>query len=620
MARRKKRRLSPRFYMVLVIALAVVVGVVLIAKKISEPDTGEDPDATPTPVPTTTPAPTNTPKPPLPAEVSVVRAEAANPSAFGFSTELQEDGNKTSSYSRSVPITFGRGTEYTQLQGVTTFAGNNYRNGFSYGTATVSEKRLKLAWEKPVGALGTWTGTGWTGQPLIVKWPAEVRPMLGIGDGYKQNENFVEVIYPAMDGNIYFYDLESGQPSRNPINNGVVNKGTACLDPRGYPLLFVGQGIPVQNDKGNNQAYVRVYNLVTNEVIAAFGGYDYFSDRDWQAFDSSPLLVDDTLVFAGENGVLYSSKLNVTYDNATGTLTINPERLVKYRYEGSGYSAKDKEGARWYGFESSPAAFRNYVFLTDNGGRLQCVNVNNLRLQYVTDLKDESDSTPVIEEDFDDNTIYLYSGSQTSIFDSALGEGYGYTYHRRINGLTGAIMWEKQWITSIGDASASGGTVATPVSGQGNIESLVIFSVSQAALTKSAPTASAPVPTLGPDETPAPTPEPVYDDGTGYTLGGRIVAYNKKTGDVAWTIEQEADYWSSPVIIYDEHYRGYLVQCDRSGHMKLYDALTGTFLYDLDLGSRIDSTPAAFGNLLVVGTRGKGGSGEAAKIVCIKIV
>ncbi|MEZ4628564.1 MAG: hypothetical protein R2912_10950 [Eubacteriales bacterium] len=28
-------------------------------------------------------------------------------------------------------------------------------------------------------------------------------------------------------------------------------KGTACIDPRGYPLLFVGQGIPVDNDEGN---------------------------------------------------------------------------------------------------------------------------------------------------------------------------------------------------------------------------------------------------------------------------------------------------------------------------------------------------------------------------------
>jgi hypothetical protein len=51
-----------------------------------------------------------------------------------------------------------------------------------------------------------------------------------------------EVIYPTMDGNIYFLDLETGNPTRDPINTGIIQKGTSCLDPRGYPLLYVGQG------------------------------------------------------------------------------------------------------------------------------------------------------------------------------------------------------------------------------------------------------------------------------------------------------------------------------------------------------------------------------------------
>lgn len=68
-----------------------------------------------------------------------------------------------------------------------------------------------------------------------------------------------------------------------------------------------------------------------------------------------------------------------------------------------------------------------------------------------------------------------------------------------------------------------------------------------------------------------------------------------------------------------KNYRAYLIQCDRGGHIKLYDASTGGFLYDLDLGSRIDSTPVVYNNILVVGTRGKGGSGGAAKIIALKV-
>ena len=603
--------------MFVVILFATIVIAVLFAKKVSESGAEVDPDATPTPVPTFTPAPTSTPKPALPDEVTVVRSESANPNAYGFSTLLQVDGSETSSYTRQNRISFGRDTEYSSISGITTFGGNNYRNSFSVGNVTLSDQRVRKAWEKQIGALGNWSGTGWTGQPLVVKWPEETKQILGIGEAYKANADLVEVIYPAMDGNIYFFDLATGNMTRDPINNGVVNKGTACLHPEGYPLLFVGQGIPVENDKGNYQAYVRVYNLITNELIYSFGGYDYFSRREWQAFDACPLITDDTIVYCGENGVLYSSRLNTQFDAATATLTINPERLVKYRYEGSGYSRNDSEGARWYGVESSLSAFRNWVFFSDNGGRLQCVDINSLKLQYVVDLKEESDSTPVIEESYDDSTIYLYSGSQTSSYDPALGEGYGYTYHRKINGLTGAVVWENRWICGTGDSSSSGGTLATPAMGKGNIENLVIFSVSQTALTKANPQPSTPTP--GPDEAAQPSPEPIYDDGSGYTLGGRIVAYNKNTGTVAWTVEQAADYWSSPVLVYDENYRAYLIQCDRGGHIKLYDASTGGFLYDLDLGSRIDSTPVVYNNILVVGTRGKGGSGGAAKIIALKV-
>jgi hypothetical protein len=42
-------------------------------------------------------------------------------------------------------------------------------------------------------------------------------------------------------------------------------------------------------------------------------------------------------------------------------------------------------------------------------------------------------------------------------------------------------------------------------------------------------------------------------------------------------------------------------------------------LNTIDLGSRIDSTPAVFDNMLVVGTRGKGGAGKGPQIVCLKI-
>ena len=64
--------------------------------------------------------------------------------------------------------------------GITTFGGNNYRNSFAYGTATITDKRLRESWTKTIGALGNWSGTGWTGQPLIVQWPVETVAVMNV--------------------------------------------------------------------------------------------------------------------------------------------------------------------------------------------------------------------------------------------------------------------------------------------------------------------------------------------------------------------------------------------------------------------------------------------------------
>lgn len=619
--RKKKRfRMQPRFFLVMVAVLGVIIIALLLIKKISK-DSEEALLATP--VPTATLAPTATPKPPLPEDVTVTRADSANPSNVGFSSMISVNGNDTTSYSRENKISFGRNIEYASLPGVLTFGGNNYRDTFSYGTASVSEKRLREQWNKTIGALGTWSGTGWTGQPLIVQWPVETVAVMNVAQSYKDaNAPLTEVIYPAMDGNIYFFDLATGAATRTAINTGIVQKGTSCVDPRGYPLLYVGQSIPAKNDQGNLAAYVRVYSLITGEELYKFGGYDYFGRRDvFQAYDGSPMISNDTIVYGGENGVLYTAKLNAAFDAAAGTVSVDPERLVKMRYEGAGYSRSDAAGARWYGIESSVAAFRNYAFYSDNGGRLLCVDLNTMQLKYVVDLTDESDATAVVEESYEDNTIYLYTGSQVRVSNGNLGTGYGYSYQRKINGLTGAVVWEQKWPCSIGEENISGGIVSTAHVGKGRISNLVIYSISRAAL--SGNTGAESTETTAPeatDEAAASEPAmPVPDANGAYLLGGRIVALDKSTGAVVWSKEQSSDYWSSPVVIYDEQGRAYLVQCDRGGFMTLYDASNGDKLNSIDLGSRIDSTPAAFGNMIVVGTRGKGGSGKSPMIYCIKI-
>ena len=623
--RRKKKKiyLTGRFFIIIAILLAVI-GITFFAVRFFRSRFSEEGEnGEPTPVPTSTPLPSSTPNPSLPPNVTVVRNENANPNKYGFKTALKVNGKDVSSYTRSPAISFGRDIDYTKVAGILTFGGNNYRNSFTYGTPSISDRRLRESWKVSLGSIGSWSGTGWTGQPLIVHWPDKVLPVLGVADSFKEQEGgLTEVIYPAMDGNIYFLELNSGKPTRTPIATGIVQKGTSCLDPNGYPVLYVGQGIPVTNDQKNDAAYIRVYNLITNEEMHRFGGYDYFGKRVWQAYDGSPIITNDTLIYGGENGVLYTCKLNTSFDPENASVSIDPEGIVKMNYLGDGYSRIDGVGSRWLGIESSISAFRNYLYYTDNGGRLQCVDVNSMQLKFVVDVKDEADSSVVIDEAYSDNTIYLYSATQVRSADKTLGNNMGYCHIRKINGLTGTIIWEKSQLCSIGDSANSGGCLATPHVGRGPISNLVICSYSLSAitgqstpLTESTPQPSAETESESEMVTPEPSSTPIN-----YSIGGRIVAYDKTTGQEIWTVEQSDDYWSSPVVVYDANgTKAYLLQCDRGGKITMYDASTGSQLNTLDLGSRIDSTPAVFENMLVVGTRGKGGNNQPAKISCVQI-
>ena len=535
-----------------------------------------------------------TPVPELSETLTVQKSDAGKLNALGFVTAKMINRVTVDSFVRDESIRFGKGEEYTDAKGILTFAGNNYRNSFTYGTQLVAQKRLARSWEVPTGSLdteqnGAWTGTGWTGQPLIVQWNDDVRSMLGVYDQFKSKEGFTEVIYPAMDGNIYFLELGTGAATRDPLYLGVVTKGTASLDPRGYPLLYTGQGIPGTQD-GVYGSWFRIISLIDNKIIWSFGGQDPFSYRVWQAYDSSALIdaETDTLVTGGENGILYTVKLNTAFDKAAGTISVNPGSLEKYRYTASGYGEGDTQ--KWWGIENSIATFRNYAFFTDNGGYLQCVDLNTMELQYVVDVLDDSDTSIVIEEDPQNDTFYLYTANEVDK-QSGVTDGLGKSVHRKINGLTGEIIWQVEWDASIGNTSSNGGTLTTPHVGHGSIENVVIYNS---------------------------TLVPVSVNGeTQY--GGRIVAYDKETGEELWRYEQAAGYWSSPVVIYDENETAYLIQCDRSGMMRLQDPLTGKVLFELDMGSRIESTPSVFNNVLVVGTRGQYGSGESQKIIGVVI-
>lgn len=458
-------------------------------------------------------------------------------------------------------ITFGAGKDYSSLPGVITFRGNNYRSDPTYGYAELTENDLETIWSKQTGALtsgsSTWSGSGWTGQPLIVKWPTEVKQHMNMYDWAKEKEDLVEVIYACMDGNVYFLDLTTGEPTRDTMSIGYTFKGAGALDPRGYPIMYLGAGI------NSNQGPARVFviNLLDCTVMHTFGNSDPFAPRGGVSFFDSSALVDaetDTLIYPGENGVLYFVKLGTNYNEKAGTLSINPS-TTKWTYH-----TYRNGGAYWYGMEDSAVVYKGYLYIMDNGGDFMCLDINKLELVWVQDSLDDSNGSPVLEVEGD--KVYLYAS--TSFHLGWRSSSTAPIPIWKIDAETGEIVWQTEYeCQSIEDLS--GGVQSTIAVGREGLADYIYVTVSR----------------------------------TGGMNNGVLACISKKDGKVMW--EHEAAYaWSSPVCVYNSDGSGRVIYCSSNGKMYLLDGLTGEQLDDEVLSEGvIEASPAVYYNCAVVGTR-----------------
>ncbi len=498
-----------------------------------------------------------------------VAVDRTLPSRYGFQTNLIVNNVKVDAFIRQDEIHFD-GNHYTDLEGIITFRGDNYRQSGAYGVADMSKYKLKKAWSVNTGALkkavkkGEWTGSGWTGQPLIVRWPEETRRAMNLYDSKKNKSNLVEIIYATLDGNIYFLDLEDGSATRDKIKLGFPIKGTGSLYPNGTPLYVVGAG----DDMGDESARTFIVDLIQGKVIYEYGYDDDFSVRtdngNFCAFDSSALfdVETDTLIQPGENGILYTTKLNTQFDGSS--VSIDPTDVVKWNY------TTDRTGTKtyWLGMESSAVTYDHYLYVCDNSGDLMCIDLNTMALVWSQDIVDDSNASPVLEISQKDGTAYIYVS--TSLHWTKNKKDTGEIPVFKINAATGEIIWKRSYECKTVDG-ISGGVQATACLGQNNIDDLVYFNIAR----------------------------------TGGKKHGKLVAIYKETGGEAWSVDLKYYSWSSPVAVYDKKGDGYIILCDSDGNMHLLDGRTGKLKDTINLGKNIEATPAVFENTIVVGTRGK---------------
>lgn len=548
---------------IFVALLAVLVMVVMrgIAANKALEETAESPAVTVQPTPTPTPEPTPTPVG-LP-DFKPHSVDGTEPERLISSTAIMVDGEVVEQYESDYEINFDMPERYTEIEGIVTFRGDNFRSGAAYGTAAVSSKTLTKAWSKSTSGLSDsdgiyWSGSGWTGQPLIVKWPEATRKNISaMYDWAREKEGLVEVIYATLDGHVYFYELTSGEYTREPLNLGFNYKGAGALDPRGYPILYVGSGV----DSVNGRSRVKVVNLIDNSVMFEFGHNETFANRGWHMFDSSPLVSAETdqLIYPGENGILYIIHLNTKYNEQTGELSVDPDNIVKWKYNGV------RSGSRyWLGVESSAAIINNYIFLADNGGNLMCLDLNTLELVWVQDVVDDTNCSPVV--DVEDGHPYIYISTSFH---------YGWRSYStaaipifKIDAETGEIVWRTDY-TCYTVQDLSGGVQGTIAVGKNKLSDMIFVPIART------PGASS----------------------------GTLAALKKDTGEVVWEKETSMYSWSSPVDFYDADGNGYLLYCNSGFNMFLIDGKTGEQLDYMNLGGNIEASPAMYGNYAVVGTR-----------------
>ena len=471
-----------------------------------------------------------------------------NPTTIlGFKHETQINGELGA-------IHFKMPEDYSNL-GITSWRANNFRNQSFLGTVDVIEEKLEVRYSINVGNIGTWTGVGWSGQPAIVKWDFEVQKKMNLLPGKKEKEGLVEVICGALDGKIHFFDLEDGKPTRSPIVLNAPIKGGVTIDPRGYPLLYVGQGV-----KGNISRFgFYIFSLINGSELFFINGRDSFALRPWAAFDANPLIDADSdrMILAGENGVIYNVLLNTNFDIDNGTISIEP-LISRYRYSTNPIR-------RWVGIEGSVSAFSHYLFTGDNSGVLQCIDMRTFEPVWVQDNMDDTDAALVLDWEDEHQRLVIYAGTEVDL----QGDG-GFAYIRKYDASNGAILWEHK--VPCHYHTTNGGVLATPVVGQNDISNLVIYFVGKVKNMSGA---------------------------------GLLIAYDRESGQEVWRNVMQNYGWSSPVAIYTPEGKSYLIVSNSVGDMYLINGIDGKVISKINLGGNIEASAVVYDNMLVVGTRGR---------------
>ena len=428
-------------------------------------------------------------------------------------------------------------------QGVLMFRGNPTNTWYGSGPIPTTPE---VKWRFPdapmcststdLGVSSTWCGNGWTGQPVV--W---------------EHDGITELMFGAYDRKFHFVDAATGVATRTPVSTGDLVKGSATLDPDGYPIVYFGS----RDNHLRAVALDRTDPLVIWEAINNLSVEGRWND-DW---DSNPRIVNGYLFEGSENSFYYIWRLNRSYDDL-GLVTIAPELVFKMpTWDDTLMSnivpchANDSTICQATSVENSSALYEGRVYFANSGGRVIGLDISGL----------DQGVAPTIVFDYwvgDDVDASIMIDAEGMLYVSSEWERY--TDRSRALGQLVKLdpytdgdpyLWGDFSLTT---PPAKGGFWASPALGDG-----VIYCVSNK---------------------------------------GFLIALDQETGEEVWVSSVAPASWSSPSVV-----DGHLIVASNDGNLYNFDITdprAPALLWGFHVGaSNIEATPAIWKGIIYVASR-----------------
>jgi outer membrane protein assembly factor BamB len=358
-----------------------------------------------------------------------------------------------------------------------------------------------------------------------------------------QREGRTWLVFGAYDRAVHFLDADTGQDLLPPFPTGDLVKGSVTVDPHGFPLVYVG----------SRDGFLRVLAFDRERptelwrMSAAAVSPTKWND-DW---DGSPLVLGDYLFEGGENSQMHVVKLNRSI-GPDGVVTVAPALV----WNTPGWD-EELIGAvgNEVSIEGSVAVSGDTLYFANSGGLVQGWDISGLRTGAGPPARvfrfwtgEDTDASVVVDEEG-----MLYVGSEWERHSGRAAE-VGQMMKLDPRRPDTPLVWSQKDIGA--DRSGVWGTPAV-------FEDLVIYT----------------------------------------TFGGRAVGLDREAGVVRWEKRLQAPLMASPSVV-DRVW----LQGDCGGVLHAYDVrdtrMDPPEVWQVPLGSCIESTPAVWNGRIYVGTRG----------------